>query len=342
MNRPVDRLVDSRLAGLLLILTLLITPSLSAAVEVKKYPVLLKLVEQMSAEDGYPKAQLNRLLQQANIKQKTIDLINRQYEALPWHRYRKRFVNQHRINQGVRFWDENQTTLQRAYEQFGVPPALIVALIGIETHYGAQMGNDRVLDSLVTLSAKYPRRSPFFTAELRTFLNITRKEKIDPTSVLGSYAGAIGIPQFMPSSYLTYAVDFNDNNQKDLVNETDDAIGSVANYLKAHGWNNDQLIYANVSEALSKSATKLVSNSAKPAYTSAQLLAAGVKFDGSRSSRNMALLVLQEQQGVRHIVGFRNFYVITRYNHSVNYALVAAQLAESIAVSRKSADSNQP
>lgn len=323
-----------RLVSALLVIAWSVLPSVSSAVEVNKYPVLVKLVAQMIAEDGYPKDELNRVLQQANIKQKTIDLINKPSEALPWYQYRNRFINKERTAQGVKFWNKNEATLNRAYEKFGILQSVIVALIGVETHYGTHMGNDRVLDSLVTLAAKYPQRSLFFTAELRAFLNITRKGKIDPTSVLGSYAGAIGMPQFMPSSYVMYSVDFNGNDQKDLVNEVEDAIGSVANYLHVHGWKKNQRIYAEVSEALSKSAAKWVTNKAKLVHTPEQLSAAGVKFDASHSSNKMMLVALQEVRGSRHIVGFRNFYAITRYNHSINYAMAVTALAESITLAR--------
>ena len=312
----------------------LVKPSVSLAVDIDQYPVLVKLVEEMTAQDGYPREQLNRVLKQANIQQTTIDLMNRRIEALPWYKYRKIFLNQNRIEQGVKFWNENRLALDRAYQKFGVPQAVIVALIGIETDYGTYMGNKRVLDSLVTLSAEYPRRSTFFTSELRTFLNITRKENIDPASVMGSFAGAIGIPQFMPTSYAAYSVDFNGNNQRDLINETDDAIGSVANYLKSHGWNHIQPIYASVTGPLSESAAKLVSGNAKLVHTPKQLIAAGVKFDADRSSDKIALMSLQERQGNRYIVGFRNFYAITRYNPSVNYAMATAELADSIVRAR--------
>ena len=316
------------------LIMLLAKPARVLAVEIEKYPVLAELVEQMTAEDGYPKDELNRVLEQATIQQNTIDLMNRQHESLPWHRYRKIFLSQSRIKHGVRFWNENQLALARARQKFGVPQAVITALIGIETNYGARLGNNSVLDSLVTLSAQYPRRSAFFTAELRTFLNITRTEGIDPATVLGSFAGAIGIPQFMPSSYAAYSVDFNGNNQRDLVNEIDDAIGSVANYLKAHGWNRAQRIYARVTEPLSASAAKLVGGNAKLVHTPQQLAAAGVTFDADRGGGQMALISLQERAGKRYIVGFGNFYAITRYNPSVNYAMAVTELADAIAEAR--------
>ena len=313
----------------LLVLSL-ICPLQAGAVDYKKYPVLEKLVHTMVAEDGYPLHELEDVLSTANIDQNTLKLMDRQYESLPWYKYRKIFINQNRINKGVRFFNAHQSTLEAANRKFGVSAVLIAALIGVETHYGKRMGGKRVLDSLVTLSAEYPRRSPFFTSELRTFLNTTRREKIDPTSVMGSFAGAIGIPQFMPSSYEAYAVDFNGNNRRDLVNEYEDAIGSVANYLKSHGWEKDQSIYAKVTGPLSEAAAGLVSRRAKPTVKREDLFAAGILFNTEFSSEKVALLALEEENGNRHIVGFNNFYAITRYNPSVNYAMAVIELAEAI------------
>lgn len=322
------------LAMTFLPLIFLFSPAIVLAVEIEKYPVLIKLVDEMVREDGYPKEELNQVLKQATIQQKTIDLMDRQSEALPWYKYRKIFLNEKRIEQGVQFWNDNQPTLERALQKFGVPQAIIVALLGVETQYGANIGNKKVLDSLVTLSTTYPRRSKFFTAELRTFLNITRAENIDPASVIGSFAGAIGIPQFMPTSYAAYSVDFNGNNQRDLVNETDDAIGSVANYLKSHDWKHNQAIYANVTEPLSESGAELAKRRAKLVHTPEQLIAAGVKFDAERSSNKIALIALKAEQGNRYIIGFKNFYAITRYNPSVNYAMAIVELADAITEAR--------
>ncbi len=340
--RPVDRAAmksfrnQFRRAQIWTLLLCLFHADAPQAVDINQYPALEALVNQMVAEDEYPVSELKAVLSLARIDQKTLDLMDRQYESLPWHKYRKIFINQNRINAGVEFWRAHETVLNRAYDIYGVPPAVIVALLGIETHYGARMGNRRVLDSLVTLSAAYPRRSKFFSAELRTFLNITRKENIAPASVLGSFAGAIGIPQFMPSSYQAYSVDFNNNDQRDLVNEMEDAIGSVANYLKVHGWNRNQRIYASVTDSLRESATHLVGRNARLVHTGRELIQAGVKFDSEGGSDRVALLSLKEQWRDRFIVGFTNFYAITRYNPSVNYAMAVAELSESVLKARSS------
>lgn len=300
------------------------------ALDIDQYPVLQELVKVMSSEDGYPKDELAEILSSVSIDKKTLSLMDRQYEALPWFKYRKLFINQNRIDGGAGFWNKHETVLGRAYQEYGVPPAVIVAVIGIETHYGARMGDRSVLGSLVTLSADYPRRSKFFTRELRTFLNTTRKENIAPGTVRGSFAGAIGIPQFMPTSYEAYSIDFNGNGRRDLVNEIEDAIGSVANYLKVHGWTRDEKIYSAVVPPLSASAASLVGRGAKLIHNTSDLIDAGVNFDASGSSKKSALLSFKDEKGRRYIVGYGNFYAITRYNTSINYALAVAELSEAI------------
>ena len=309
-------------------------PTIAMALDHSQYPALVELVDLMAREDGYPRDELVSVIESANIDQKTLELMDKQWEALPWYKYRKIFISDERINLGTKFWEKHGQVLDKAYEEYGVPQSVIVALIGVETHYGTRLGDRRVLDSLVTLSAAYPRRSKFFTRELRTFLNTTRKEEIDPASVVGSFAGAIGIPQFMPSSYQAYAVDFNGNNQRDLVNEVEDAIGSVANYLAIHGWNRNHGIYAPVNQALPDSAKSMVSKRVKLDFSPTELATAGVHFDSTLASEKVALLALKLEQGNRHIVAFRNFYAITRYNPSSNYAMAVTELAESILSAR--------
>ena len=307
----------------------------SHAVDINEYPVLSKLVAQMSSEDNYPADELNAILSAAEIDQKTIALMDKQWEALPWHKYRKIFINDNRIDLGVKFWNTYSKILEQATEQYGIPPEIIVALIGVETHYGTRLGNKRVLNSLVTLSAAYPRRSKFFTAELRTFLNMTRQENIPADSVVGSFAGAIGIPQFMPSSYKAYSVDFNDNGKRDLVNETADAIGSVANYLAVHGWTSGQSIYASVDKAIPETAQHLISKKTKLKHTRDGLVAEGISFDPKNGSQKAALVSLTEENGKRHFIAYKNFYAITRYNPSTNYAMAVTELSEAIVKRRQ-------
>ncbi len=302
----------------------------SHAVDFQRYPELVRVVQTMVQQDGYPQAELDAILQGAAINPAIITAMNNQYEKRPWHEYRQLFINRARIQRGVAYWNQHAAALQRAAQEYGVPPSIIVALLGVETDFGTRLGKQRVLDALVTLTAEYSRRNRYFGGELRAFLNIARAENIAPHSVVGSFAGAVGIPQFMPTSYQAYAVDFNGNARRDLVNESEDAIGSVANYLKRHGWVAGQVIFAPVVGQIPPPAAELVSKHAKPSVTAAQLHASGVDFAAHGGSEKMALLQLQEASGKRYLVGFNNLYALTRYNSSVNYAMAVAELAHQI------------
>ncbi len=311
-------------------LFLVVCTSSGWALDISHYPVLQELIRDMESEDGYPADALLDVLSGARIDQETLRLMDNQWEALPWHQYRDLFINHDRIRTGVKFWDTHGALLERAQEEYGIPASIIVALIGVETHYGTRIGNRNVLNSLVTLSAAYPRRSKFFTSELRTFLNTAREENIDPSSVIGSYAGAIGIPQFMPSSYAAYSVDFNQNGKRDLVNEYADAIGSVAHYLDVHGWKAGQGIFSPLRGEISENHSHLVRKSAKPVHSIDTLLQHGILFDHDDVSGKVSLLALKEQSGTRYVVGFQNLYVLTRYNTSVNYAMAVTELSRAI------------
>jgi len=305
------------------------------AVDYRDHPALVELVDAMVAEDGYPRAELAAVLGHARIDRTVIEAMDRPYESKPWHAYRALFINAARIQDGVGYWNLHAPTLQRASAEFGVPAAVIVALLGVETHYGTRLGGRRVLDSLVTLAAEYPRRSAFFAKELRVFLNTARADGAEPQAARGSFAGAIGIPQFMPSSYRAYAVDFNADGRRDLVSDVADAIGSVGNYLAEHGWRRGQAIFVDLADGeLPAAAAALVTKRAKPTLTAAQLAAAGVEFDAAAGSKKMALLRVDAAGGARYFVGFHNFYAITRYNPSVNYARAVTELAQQIEAAR--------
>lgn len=318
-----------------LILISCLNAGAAQAVDYRAYPALVELVEVMVSEDGYPRDELAAVLATAVIDRSVLDAIQRPYESKPWHQYRNLFITDARIRGGVEYWNTHADTLARATQEHGVPAEIIVALLGVETNYGAHLGGRRVLDSLVTLAAEYPRRSAFFSKELRVFLGTARSDAIDPQSVKGSFAGAIGIAQFMPSSYRAYAVDFNANGRRDLVNEVADAIGSVGNYLARHGWRRGQGIFVDLDLAeLPAAAEELVTKRAKPTLTAAQLTAAGVEFAATAGGEKMALLRVQEADAPRYLVGFHNFYAITRYNPSVNYALAVTELAGRIRAAR--------
>ncbi|WP_179402606.1 lytic murein transglycosylase B [Burkholderia guangdongensis] len=262
-----------------------------------------------------------------------------------WRVYRSRFIEPIRINAGVKFWRENQATLQRASAEFGVPPEVIVGIIGVETIYGRYMGDFRVFDALTTLTFDYPdtpnrdTREQTFRKNLEDFLVWTRDNQLDPTSVLGSYTGAIGIPQFLPSSIRDYAVDYEGNGHIDLRTSRADAIGSVANYLKQHGWETGRPVVWHIagdpgSQGVAQAAAD---GEPEPRRTLSQLLRAGMALDEPSvdiaSETNTPVTVVDlptPGRATEYLLGLKNFYVLTRYNHSFFYALAVYQLGESV------------
>ncbi|HEX5364951.1 MAG TPA: lytic murein transglycosylase B, partial [Gallionella sp.] len=216
------------------ILSLLLLGSLSAhAVELPGIP---QFIDEMVVKHQFRRDELENVFAHAQHRPAIIEAISRPATFKPWPEYRASFVNRQRVKFGLIFWDKYRMTLRRAEQKYGVPQEIIVALIGVETIYGRNAGNYRVLDALTTLAFDYPRRAVFFRDELENYLLLAREQQFDLLSLRGSYAGAMGVPQFMPSSYRKYAVDFNGNRKIDLLREDSDAIGSVANYLQGYGW----------------------------------------------------------------------------------------------------------
>ncbi len=245
-----------------------------------------------------------------------------------WERYRARFLNERRIAAGVRFWQEHEATLKRAAALYGVPEEIIVAIIGVETEYGKNMGRFGVMQSLATLAFNYPPRAPFFRSELEHFLLLARDNGFDPLTVKGSYAGAIGIPQFMPSSQQRYAVDFDGNGRVELTGSTTDAIGSVASFLAQHGWETGAAIA--VPAQIEGDPAPLVMLGIKPEKSLADLIASGVRAEGNPAAAAAIIDLVTPDQATEYWAGFQNFYVITRYNRSSFYAMSVFQLAETI------------
>lgn len=274
-----------------------------------------------------------------------------------WRVYQARFLDPVRINAGVRFWRSNQATLQRAYEEFGVPPEVIVGIIGVETIYGRYMGNFRVLDALTTLTFDYPDtknradREATFRKNLADYLVWTRDSQIDPTTVLGSYTGAIGIPQFLPSSIVQYAVDYDGNKQIDLRNSPADAIGSVANYLKQNGWENGRpVVWQIAGDAGSQGIAQAAADGQpEPHWPLAQLLRAGLVLDeptldiAAEAGTPVTVVDLPTPgRPTEYKLGLKNFYVLTRYNRSFFYALAVYQLGERIKAQMEATDAAAP
>jgi membrane-bound lytic murein transglycosylase B len=293
-------------------------------------PEVEAFVREFAARHGHDTRELRKLLQKAQTRHSIIRAMSAPGTARPWYEYRERIVEPRRIENGVRFWQENAIALERASREFGVPEELIVATIGIETLYGRNMGSFRVIDALSTLAFDYPPRAEFFRGELEEYLLLVREAGIDAYGTRGSYAGAIGIPQFLPSSYRKYAIDFDGDGRRDLVKSTADAIGSVASYYRSFGWQTGAPVV-------------IAAESGKAEL--APLLAAGIRPHTKVGElRNRGLIVqetvdenaeatvffVQEESGPRLLLGLNNFYVITRYNRSTNYAMAVHDLAREI------------
>ena len=268
------------------------------------------------------------ILSTAEYQQDIIDKISRPAEGtMTWERYRKIFITDERAKAGIEFWKTHKNAVQAVSESTGVDEEIILGIIGVETYFGRNKGGYRVLDALYTLGFGYPKRSKFFKSELAKFLELTEKEKLDAKTIKGSYAGAMGYSQFMPSSYLAYAKSFDEEGSADLIEDPADAIASVANYLKVHKWQKGQPITTTAN--FSRKVTNLNKQSHKPKNKLADYTALGIKpgIDVAESTP-ATLIILENESDKEYWYGFDNFYVITRYNHSPMYAMAVFQLAE--------------
>jgi membrane-bound lytic murein transglycosylase B len=298
-------------------------------------PAALAIVDELVREEGFDRDELMRVFANAERQESILEAIARPAEKVkPWYEYRAIFLTDKRVNEGLAFFDEHAETLARAEESFGVPAEMIVAVIGVETLYGRITGSYRVIDALSTLAFDYPRRSPFFTGELKNYLRLTRQQGFDPLTLKGSYAGAMGYGQFMPSSYLGYAVDFDGDGVIDIWNNPVDAIGSVANYFKLHGWTEGAPVVYAADAAADAPGDWFVSSrkDLKPVRTVGQFVEAGIVPRADLDSTAMATAMKFElENGYEYWLGLHNFYVITRYNHSAMYAMSVYQLSQRLA-----------
>ena len=315
------------------VISTVVTANAADKVDYGKHPQAEAFIQTMVSEYGFDQTQLEELFERAIFKDRIIELMTSPAEAKPWRDYRPILVTEQRVKQGKAFMREHITALERAEAIYGVPAELIVAVIGVETRYGRITGGFRVLDALSTLAFDYPRRSKFFTKELREFLILTRDEKLDPTSLKGSYAGAMGYGQFMPSSYRSYAIDFDGDGEKDIWDNPVDAIGSVANYFHRHGWKPKAPVTSRATASGNDFEGMIVKGrkDLKPKHTLAEISAAGItaeqQFEGEQPA---TLMKLEAADGDEFWVGLHNFYVITRYNHSALYAMAVYQLSRKI------------
>lgn len=296
-----------------------------------------RFIDKMVQKHGFDRQQLHDVLSQAERLDWVIRLMDRQAPTTrqpsgptgAWVRYRNQFITPQQIALGSDFWNQYEDALNRAYAEYGVPPEIIVGIIGVETRWGRVMGKTRILDALATLAFDYPRRAAFFEGELEVFLLMARNEGVDPLDLRGSYAGAMGYGQFMPSSFKAYAVDFNHNGHTNLWDPVD-AIGSVANYFKAHGWRKGQPVAVPASGQAPG-----LEHGFQTRYSMATLASAGLTPQGSTGSyKEASLLRLDMGSGYQYWYGLPNFYAITRYNHSTHYAMAVWQLGEAVRKAR--------
>ncbi len=287
-------------------------------------------VKELAAESEFDEAKLLSMFRLAEYKQSIIDAISRPAEkTLTWAEYQDIFLTDSRRRRGIEFMHTHKDALKKAYDVYGVPPVIITAIIGVETMYGGNKGSFRVLDALSTLAFDYPPRSKFFRKELKQFILLAREEKQMITDLKGSYAGAMGLGQFIPSSYRAYAVDFDGDGFRDIWNNETDAIGSVANYLAVHGWRRGEQITLPIDG--SGVPEEAFNASLKPSTTFGELRDLGA--DGPSSvpgEEEISPMLLNGKEGAEHWIGLYNFYVITRYNHSKLYAMAVYQLSEGL------------
>lgn len=302
-------------------------------------PNAQQFIDRMVNKHGFDRQQLQEILSQAKRLDSVLRLMDNQAPTTSvkppsgpngaWLRYRKKFITPDNVQNGVVFWNQYEDALNRAWQVYGVPPEIIVGIIGVETRWGRVMGKTRILDALATLSFNYPRRAEYFSGELETFLLMARDEQDDPLNLKGSFAGAMGYGQFMPSSYKQYAVDFSGDGHINLWDPVD-AIGSVANYFKVHGWvKGDQVA------VMANGQAPGLPNGFKTRYSISQLAAAGLTPQQPLGNHQQAsLLRLDVGTGYQYWYGLPNFYTITRYNHSTHYAMAVWQLGQAVALAR--------
>ena len=286
----------------------------------------------VAREKALPEDWIMRILGEARRRDSILKAMMRPAESKPWYEYRPIFVNPARIDGGVAYWKNHARLLAQVRERFGVDIPYIVAIIGVETRYGQHTGRYRVLDALATLAFDYPPRAPFFRQELGEFLTLVHEEDIDPLSVKGSYAGAMGHGQFMPSSYRRYAVDFDGDGVRNLWDSDPDILASVANYLHRHGWQAGGPVAVRA-RVQGEGWRPVLEAGMKPHLPLAELTRLGVITEGDDPipGKELASLIrLQGEKAPEYWVVFNNFHVITRYNRSPLYAMAVHQLAEAI------------
>lgn len=304
------------------------------------HPDRAAFIERAETEYGLTPEAVGALLDQSSFRQSIVDAMTRPAERKAWHEYRPIFLTDRRIDEGVEFWNEHEERLNAASERFGVDPQVIVAIIGVETFYGRITGSYKVIDALATLSFYYPDtgndRSDFFSDEFMQFMLLAEEEGVPLHEAKGSYAGAMGLGQFIPSSYRAYSVDMDDDGRRDLWSSMDDITGSVANYLHRHGWELGEPIVVDASARADADVSLVETRNYNPEQSVAELAEKGYVTEAEVDADKPAAVVkLEEADGDRLWLSFKNFYVITRYNRSPLYAMAVFELSEAIKNARE-------
>ena len=317
-------------------------PSLAQApAKITLKPEIEDFIGQMVRQHQFEETELRQIFAQLKLHDGVVKAVAAPATAKPWHEFRNIFITPARTGGGVDFWKQHADLLARARDVYGVPEEIVVSIIGVETIYGRRLGSFRVVDALYTLGFEMTDRATFFRGEMEQFLLLARENALDPLAVKGSFAGAMGLPQFIPTSYRKYAVDFDGDGKTDLWNSTADVIGSVAHYLRQFGWMWGQpvTVPARISGEEFKS---VLEAGLKPQLTLQQLQPKGVEATEELPPDLQAgLFALDVEQGQEYWLALNNFYVITRYNRSKNYAMAVYQLAKAIVRERESALATQ-
>ena len=334
------RRIFNKIGLILLGLSALYCSNVTIAGDYIQRPEFISLLNELEAEHSYNRFDLIKLFSDVERKDSILKAISRPAEKTKtWAEYRDIFLTSSRVKKGLIFWRQHENTLAKASKEFGIPSEIIVAIIGVETRYGSNRGSYRVIDALSTLAFDYPPRAKFFRNELIEFLHLNKFAGIDTATAKGSYAGAMGYPQFIPSSYRHYAVDYDKDGKTDLINNPTDAIGSVANYFKSHGWQTDKPVTTRAKLTASANLTEF-NGKLKPKFNVGDFRRKGLIADTKTDDKEPATAMkLKGKKGVEYWLGLSNFYVITRYNHSKLYAMAVYQLSEEIRLARNNASS---
>ena len=296
-----------------------------------------QFVNTMVTQDHFNRARLSHILAHAKYLPNVIAKMNRPFESKPWDFYQRHFITPERIAMGEAYWKKHATVLSAVQKIYGVPAQVIVAIIGVETLYGTRTGTYSALSSLSTLAFNYPKRARFFSKELQQYILLTQQQHLNPLTLEGSYAGALGIPQFMPSSYRHYGVDYSKNQQIDLFTNNNDAIASVANFLQKGGWQRGQAVAFRAKLTNAKAKT-LATKTARPKLTVAELAQHGVQpIVHLKPTQKAALIALQGEQQMQYWVTLRNFRAIMNYNPSTNYSMAVYQLSQALLAHHRTA-----